>query len=68
MKGKEIDIDKMLKDKHTALHFPTFRTAARIQKLIASMPYDYAFREWKLHTLRDMAWNENHQSPNKYWS
>jgi hypothetical protein len=32
------------------------------------MPDDHALAEWKLHTLEDMRWNDNHQCPIKYWS
>jgi hypothetical protein len=60
--------DNVLKEENTALHFPSFKNRDGIQKLVASMPDDKALGEWELHTLEDMRWNDNHQSPIKYWS
>jgi hypothetical protein len=31
------------------------------------MTDDQGLGEWKLHTLKDMRWIENHQRPIKYW-
>jgi len=38
--------DNVLKEEHTALHFPGFNNVDGIQKLIASMPDDLARGEW----------------------
>jgi len=60
--------DNMLKEENTALRFPSFKNGDGVQKLVISMPDDLALREWELHTLEDMRWNDNHQRPIKYWS
>jgi len=60
--------DNVLKEDNTALGFPSFQNGDGIQNLMASMPDDQALRDWELHTLEDMRWNDNHQFPNKYWS
>jgi len=60
--------DDVLKEENTALHFSSFKNGDGIQKLVASMPDDQALREWELHTLQDIRWNDNHQRPIKYWS
>jgi len=60
--------DNVLKDKNTALRFPSFKNGDGVQKLVASMPDDLAVREWELHTLEDMRGNDNHQRPIKFWS
>jgi len=60
--------DNVLKEENTALRFPSFNNGDGIQKLVASMADDLALREWELHTLEDMRWNDNHQRPIIYWS
>jgi len=60
--------DNMLKEEHTALHFPTLKDGDRIQKLVATMPDDYSPRQWELHTPEDMKSNDNQQRSIKYWS
>jgi hypothetical protein len=60
--------DNVLKEENTALHFPSFKNRDGVQKLVTSMTDDLAPREWELHTLEDMRWNDNHQRPIKYWS
>jgi len=57
-----------LKEENTTLGFPSFTNGDGIQKLVASMPDDQALREWELHTLEDMRWNDKHQRIIKYWS
>jgi len=58
----------VLKEENTTLRFPTFKNGDCVQKLVAIMTDDLAVREWDLHTLEDMRWNDNHQRPIKYWS
>jgi len=60
--------DNVLKEENTDLRFPSFKNGDGVQKLVAGMPDDQALREWELHTLEDMWWNDNHQRPIKYWS
>jgi hypothetical protein len=60
--------DNMLKEENTALHFPIFINWDGVQKLVARMPDDQVLREWELHTLEGMRWNDNHQRSIKYWS
>jgi len=60
--------DNVLKQEHTALHFPSFTNTDGIQKLVASMPDDQALGDWEPHTLNDKRWNDDPQSPIKYWS
>jgi hypothetical protein len=67
-KGMETYYDNVLKKDNTTLRFPSFKNGDSIQKLVASMSDHYALREWELHTLNYMTWNDNHQRPVKYWS
>jgi len=60
--------DNVLKEENTALRFPSFKNGDGVQKLVASMPDDQTLCKWKLHTLEDTRWNDNHQRPIKYWS
>jgi hypothetical protein len=60
--------DNVLMDANTALCFPSFKNEVGVRKLVASLPDDQALREWELHTLDDVRWNDSHQQPVKYWS
>jgi len=66
--GMKMYYDNLLKDENTTLSFSRFKNGDRIQKLVARMPDDLALWEWKLHTIEDMRWNDNHRCPIKYWS
>jgi len=67
-KGMKTDYDNELKDEHTALRFPSVQNGDGIPKPVASIPDDQALGEWELHTLEDLRWNGNHQSPIQSWS
>jgi len=60
--------DNLLKEENTALRSPSFKNGDGVQKIVATMPDDHPLREWELHTLADMRWNDNHQRPIKYCS
>jgi hypothetical protein len=53
--------DNVLNEEYTPLRFPSFKNWDGVQKVMATMPDDQALREWELHTLEDMTWNDNHQ-------
>jgi hypothetical protein len=60
--------DNMLKEESNALRLPNFKNEDRIQNLMSNMADIQAHREWELHTVEDMRWNNNHQRAIKYWS
>jgi hypothetical protein len=60
--------DNVLKGENTALPIPSFKNRDGVQKFVASMPEDQPLREWGLHTLEDMRWNNNHQRSIKHRS
>ena len=60
--------DNVLKEKNTAMRFPSFNNKDGVQMLVASLPDDQELGEWELHTLENMRWNDNHQCPIKSWS
>jgi hypothetical protein len=60
--------DNVLKEENTARRVPTIKNRYCILQLMANMPDNQALREWKLHTLDDMRWNDNPQCPIIYCS
>ena len=67
-KGMKTYYDNVLKGENPDLHFPSVKNGDGIQKLMATMPDYHALREWELHALEEMRWNDDHQCPIKYWS
>jgi len=57
--------DNVLKEENTALRLQSFKNRDCVQTLVTRMPDDQALRQWELHTLEDMRWNDNHQRPIK---
>ena len=60
--------DNVQKEENTALRFPSFKNADGVQKHVASMADDQSLREWELHTLEHLRWDDIHQHPIKCWS
>jgi hypothetical protein len=66
--GLKTYYDNVDMEEGTALHFRIFKNVDGVQKPMASMPHDLVLREWELHPVEDMRWNDNHQRPIKYCS
>ena len=60
--------DNRLKEENNALRFPTFKNGDGVQKLVATIQDDQVLGEWKLHTHKNMRWNDNHPRPIISWS
>ena len=60
--------DNVLKEENNALYFSMLKNGDRVQKFVASMPEDHGLKQWELHTLEEIRWNDNQHSPIKYLS
>jgi hypothetical protein len=67
-KGMKTYYNNVLKEENTTLRFRSFTHEDRVQKLVPRMPDNQYLREWELHTLEDMRWNDSYQCTVKYWS
>jgi len=67
-KGMKTNSDNVLKEENNALYFSMLKNGDRVQKFVASMPEDHGLKQWELHTLEEIRWNDNQHSPIKYLS
>jgi hypothetical protein len=70
MKKKRIETyyDNLMKAENTRLHFSSFKNGHCVRKLVATLQANQALREWDLHTLEELRWNDKHQCLVKSWS